>query len=397
MPTVKLTAKKLDSLKPSGNVQVDYFDGSLPGFSVRVSPAGRKTFTVMYRYAGKLRRLTIGRYPPLTLAGARDRAKEALREASKGLSDPATKKRQDRMGETFEDLCKEYLERHAKRKKRSWREDERRVNNVLVPKFGKARAKDITRAEIRAFLEKRVADAPIETNRLLALIRKVFNWAIENDILESSPCHRVPMPAEERQRDRVLSEDEIKKLWKALDEEDFSIAATFKLRLITAQRGGEVHTMKWTDMDFTTKWWTIPGELSKNGLPHRVPLSAAALRILEQLKKKDGGESEWIFQSHGDSGHLEYAQNAVVRLRKETGMDFRAHDLRRSAASHMASMGIPRLTIQKILNHVEKGVTAVYDRHGYDREKREALEAWGSKLQVIVSDLREVKAQKVNE
>ena len=166
------------------------------------------------------------------------------------------------------------------------------------------------------------------------------------------------MPAEERQRDRVLSEDEIKKLWKALDEEDFSIAATFKLRLITAQRGGEVHTMKWPDLDFAGKWWTIPGKFSKNKLPHRVPLSAAALRILEQLKK-DGGESEWIFPSHGDSGHLEYAQNAVVRLRKETGMDFRAHDLRRSAASHMASMGTPRLTIQKILNHVEKGGTCV--------------------------------------
>ncbi|MCZ6753101.1 MAG: Arm DNA-binding domain-containing protein, partial [Acidobacteria bacterium] len=123
MPTVKLTAKKLDALKPNAERQVDYFDQSLPGFNVRISPLGRKTFTLMYRFAGKLRRLTIGRYPPLTLADARDQAKDALRDASKGIFDPAAKKRQDRMGETFEDLCKEYLERHAKRKKRSWKED----------------------------------------------------------------------------------------------------------------------------------------------------------------------------------------------------------------------------------------------------------------------------------
>ena len=394
MPTVKLTAKRLDALKPNGDGQVEYFDESLPGFGVRVSPSGRKTFTLLYRFTRKLRRLTIGTYPPLTLADARDRAKDALREVSKGIADPAAKKRQERMGETFEDLCRQYLERHAKRKKRSWKEDERRINNVLVPKWGKVRAKDITRAEVRGFLEARAEGAPIEANRVHALMRKIFNWANENDILESSPCYRVPRPSEEQQRDRVLSEDEIKKLWRGLDGEDSLTAATFKLRLITAQRGGEVLTMKWPDIDFSADWWTIPGELSKNGLPHRVPLSAPALRILERLKR-DSGKSEWVFPSHGDSGHLENVQKAVTRLRKATGVDFRAHDLRRSAASHMASMGIPRLTIQKILNHAERGVTAVYDRHSYDAEKRTALDAWGNRLQVIVSDLREVKARKV--
>ncbi len=393
MPTVKLTAKKLDALRPNAERQVDYFDEGLPGFGVRVSPLGRKTFTLMYRFAGRLRRLTIGTYPTLTLANARDSAKDSLRDASKGIADPASKKRQDRMGETFKDLCNQYLERYAKKRKKSWKEDERRINNVLAPRWGTLRANDLTRAQVRAFLEKLAEDAPIEANRVHALIRKIYNWAIQNDILEASPCHLLPRPAEERQRDRVLSEDEIKRLWEAFDKEDSSIAATFKVRLITAQRGGEVQTMKWSDIDFAKGWWTIPREFSKNKLPHRVPLSTNVLRVLERLKN-DRGASEWIFPSHGDSGHLENVQKAVARLRKETGLDFRAHDLRRSAASHMASRGVPRLTIQKILNHAEKGATAVYDRHGYDQEKREALEAWGNRLQVIVSNLREVKTQR---
>jgi len=289
------------------------------------------------------------------------------------------------MGESFEALCKQYLERYAKKRKRSWKEDERRINNVLTPEFGSARAKHITRAEVRFLLEKLAADAPIEANRLHALIRKIFNWAIENDILESSPCHRLPRPSAEQQRDRVLSEDEIKKLWKALDHEHASIAATFKLRLITAQRASEVLAMTWSDVDLPSCWWTIPGEHSKNGLPHRVPLSAPAVSLLEELKKS-AGESEYTFSSHGQSGHLDNVQKAVARLRKATDLDFRAHDLRRTAASHMASIGIPRLTIQKILNHVERGVTAVYDRHSYDPEKKSALDKWGNHLQRIVSN-----------
>ena len=388
MPTLNLTAKKLDALKPIGDRQTDFFDAWLPGFAIRLSPSGRKTFTLLYRYAGKLRRLTIGTYPPLTLADARDRATDALREANKGIIDPVMQKRQARMGESFSDLAQQYLERYAKHKKRSWREDERRINNLLIPEWGTARAKDIARADVRAFLEKLAENAPIEANRVHALLRKIYNWLLEQDLVETTPCLRLPRPATERQRDRVLSEDEIKILWKALEEEGSLIAATFKLRLTTAQRGGEVLAMKWPDVDFSTGWWTIPGESTKNSLPHRVPLSAQSVRILKKIKET-AAHSDWVFPSPRGQGRIENVQKAMVRFRTASGVDFRAHDLRRTAASHMASMGISRLTIQKILNHVERGVTAVYDRHSYDAEKRQALEIWGKKIDVILAGKKE--------
>jgi integrase len=153
--------------------------------------------------------------------------------------------------------------------------------------------------------------------------------------------------------------------------------------LLTAQRGGEVLGMRWAEVDFSDGCWTIPEERSKNGLSHRVPLSKPALALLEK-ERLLRGESSWVFPSASGLSPLAGIQKAIQRVRRRAGIDLRGHDLRRTAASNMASMGIPRLVIARVLNHVETGVTAVYDRHSYDREKREALEAWGRRLEEIV-------------
>ncbi len=144
-------------------------------------------------------------------------------------------------------------------------------------------------------------------------------------------------------------------------------------------------------------WWMIPSEKSKNGLAHRVPLTPAAVKIFESIREKQKqskprNKSTWVFPARSGQGHLSTVQKSVEKIRERSGIkDFTAHDLRRTAASKMTGMGIPRLTVSKILNHVEPGVTAVYDRHSYDMEKREALEAWGHRLQLMVSDLYGVK------
>ncbi len=392
MPTIRFKARTLEALKPTQNAQVDYFDSSLPGFYLRISPGGRKTFGVIYRHAGRLRRMSFGTFPPLKLADARERAMEELRNAAKG-EDPATQKAQDREADSFEALAEDYLNRYAKPKKKSWKEDERIIDNKLNPVIGNITAKCVTRAQMRELLDGFAAKAPIEANRTLATARKIYNWAISQDLVESNPCHGISAPGVEHQRDRVLSEDEIKKLWKEFDEEKLGVSATFKLRLLTAQRGGEVFSVEWKELDLENAWWTIPGEKSKNGLAHRVPLSPAALSIFKdlrekQLRSKTRKNSSWVFPARRGRDHLTTAQKAVERIRERTKCkDFTAHDLRRTAASMMTGMGIPRLTVSKILNHVEPGVTAVYDRHSYDREKREALEAWSRRLQLLVSDL----------
>ncbi len=170
------------------------------------------------------------------------------------------------------------------------------------------------------------------------------------------------------------------------------MAAYYKLRLLTAQRGGEVASMRWQDVDLDAGWWTIPAGTSKNKLAHRVPLNQSALALVEALKvardERAEDEAEPAEQTReralyvlaGARGKRQQAEAAATF---ETA-DFRGHDLRRTAASYMASGGVPRLTISKLLNHVERGVTAVYDRHSYDTEKRAALDWWDIKLTAIL-------------
>lgn len=407
MPTINLTAAFVEKVKAKDK-RIDYFDTSLPGFSLRVSEKGIKTWCVSYRFGGKWTRYTFASFPVIKLAEARQTAADALHDVAHGIN-PATKKKVERNSETFDYLASEYLERHAKLKKKSWGEDERIIKTDLLPVFGGTRAKDITRRDVRALLDRKATTAPIMANRIRATLRKMFNWGILNEIVESNPVYLVPVPAKDRQRDRILTENEIKTVWKALDNEvrdaDKShrkrqafTAGSLKLRLLTAQRGGEVMSMEWTEID--GDWWTIPGTKTKNGLTHRVPLTPFALRITEDMKllaegegKKKKALSQFVFPSPKGNSPIANPQKALERLHKTTGISFRGHDLRRTAASMMTSMGIQRLTVQKILNHVEPGVTAVYDRHSYDKEKRQALESWSKRLMVLVSGLEEADAE----
>lgn len=395
MPSRNLTAPFVEKIRPADK-QIDYFDKSLRGLSLRVSPTGKKTWCVLYRFGGKLTRHTLGVYPIVKLADARKQATGALRDVSNKIN-PAEKKKADRTATTFRHLAAEYLERHAKRRKKSWRGDERIINKYLLPVFGETPAKDITRRDIRSLLDKIAVGAPIMANRIKAQLSKMFNFAVLEEIVTVNPAWLVPRPAAERPRDRVLSEDELKRVWRELDtwgaggwrKYRMLSGMILKLQILTAQRAGEVRGMAWHEIE--GDWWTLPGERSKNKKVHRIPLSTQAMRIIEDARAlAKENPSEYVFPGpHG--GAMASGQKPIERVRERTGIDFRGHDLRRTTASMMAGMGIPRLVISKILNHAEPGVTAIYDRHSYDREKREALEAWGKRLSVIVSDLVEVK------
>ncbi len=383
MPRINFTVRKIDSLRPPDKGQVDYWDTGLPGFGIRVSQGGRKSWVVMYRVGRRKRRLTLGSYPPMTLAEARKDAKAALVVAQKG-GDPAHEKKVARMAETFSQIAELYIEGHAKPNKKSWKLDEQALDRDVVPRLGTFRAKDITRRDIRDMLQDIVArGAPIQANRTFEIVRRLFNWAIGEDYLTTNPCQGISKPAKETRRDRVLKEDEIRAVWQAMEAEQPLVAAMFKLRLVTAQRGGEVASMTWEDLDLATGWWTIPAERSKNGLSHRVFLSPQALAVLEDVREQENG-SPWLFPSPKPGRHIEQLAQATKHIRERAGVEFVPHDLRRTAASCMTSMGIPRLTVKKILNHVETDVTATYDRHSYDQEKRQALEAWGARLNEIV-------------
>jgi integrase len=292
---------------------------------------------------------------------------------------------------TVEEVVREYLERHARPKKRSWREDARMLHRDVVPVWARRRARDVTARDVRRLLDAIVdRGAPIQANRTLAVMRRMFNWAAAPDRAMvpqgHNPCRGLERPAQETQRERVLTANELRALWQALDRETAEVASLFRLYVLTAQREAEVRTMRWADVDLADGWWTIPAARAKNGHAHRVPLSPATVAVLGALPV---GRSAWVFPSGRTRGCRGRPYKAMHRLRRMSGVgDFTPHDLRRTAASHMTSLGVPRLVVSKLLNHVERGVTAVYDRYGYDREKMEAAVVWARRIEMIVANRR---------
>lgn len=232
---------------------------------------------------------------------------------------------------------------------------------------------------------------------------------MDHDWLEANPAARVSKPTREVSRERVLTDDEIRRVWRVLEHFPTTaerpapgrkgakgpkddpicpvspaLAAALKIRLLTAQRGGEVVLMKWADVDLETGWWTIPGTDTKNAEPHRVPLVERARTIIRAQEKDE--EDEFVFVGRGASLR-DRAKKAPAAIARALNSDFRGHDLRRTAATRMAEAGVPRDHIAKVLNHLEGGAraTRVYDRHSYDSEKRMALEMWDRALTAILT------------
>jgi len=382
--STKLTDTVVRSLAPPPSGQRVVWDASLRRFGVRLSAGGSRAWVVKYKVRGKSRWLTLGTYPLVTLADARAKAREVLAMVVQG-ADPVGERQAERAAPTFAELADEYLERHARPKKRSWKLDERMLRRHVPRAWHSMPAHTITRRQVRELLDAIVVRTPIQANRVLALLRKIWNFGIKRDLVELNPCTLIDRPAVERQRERVLTADELRAVWSAAEAENAATATLFKLYLLTAQRGGELRAMEWSEVDLDSGWWVIPGEKAKNGLAHRVPLSPQAVDLLSTLRDGASG-STWVFPTPSTKGHHLNLHKPTARVRKRSGVDFVPHDLRRTVATFLTSeLGVSRLVVSKLLNHVESGVTKVYDRASYDREKRAALNAWGARLDAIVN------------
>jgi integrase len=387
----KFTDRSIGALKPKA-ARYEVWEGG--GFGIRVSPRGVKTWVWVYHFDGRPRRMTLGTYPELGVADAHVRLADARKLLAKG-TDPGAKtvadNKAERIAETVAELAAMYLDKWARPRKRSADEDERQLRKDVIPAWGRRKAKDITRRDVIALLDNIVdRGSPIAANRTLAVIRRMFGWALSRDIISASPCVAVKAPAKERRRDRVLSAEEIATFWRTLEGPELPISASIRLalkfQLVTAQRKGEVIRAAWSEFDLYQGVWTIPAEKAKNGLPHRVPLSPLAHAVLGEIAANRNG-SDWLFSSPKKDAPVggQSVDHAMRRHHEVLGTgDASPHDLRRTAASHMTSIGISRLVVSKILNHAEAGVTAVYDRHSYDAEKRAAFDAWSARLQEII-------------
>jgi integrase len=391
LPTIKFKARSIEALKAPKEGRVEHWSAELPGFGLRISKDNRRTWVALYRHQGRLRRFTIGTSPPLSLADAREKAEDILRAAARG-KDPAAEKKAERQADTVSELVDLYIERHAKLKKRSWKTDRRMLNRDVVPAWGARKVKDIRRRDVIDWLDKLMdRGAPIMANRTFEVVRKMFAFAEERDIIEVSPFHGVSKRAPENAREKVLTVDEIRAVWRAIQAEPPLLSGILTLRLLTAQRGGEVRAMRWQDIETDIEkveegvWWTIPGEFSKNGRAHRVWLSRPAIDVLKGVRRQHK-DPVWVFP--GKKGPQVVVWSSGSRVRKASNVEFVPHDLRRTAASYMTSIGISRLTVSKLLNHSDPSVTKVYDRYSYDAEKRRALDMWAQLLTDILSGTR---------
>ena len=395
-----LSATTLKALTPPPIGSVDYFDDFTPGLSLRVTANDVRTWTVFFRDRyGRQKRLSLGRFPAVLLADARELAREAQRKVAKG-GDPVVEKRTAREALTFGELAESYIENHAKPTKRSWAEDDRQLNADLLPKWRTRPALEITADDLLAVLNAKLRDgATVAANRVRALVSRIYTFGAEQRLVPASanPVIGVKKPTKETTRDRVLSDDEIRRIWEACATQNPYVCAWFRLRLVTAQRGGELLQMRWSDVDPKSHFWTIPGEFVKNAHGHRVYLSATARALLKTVPRREN--ATWVFPKTlmGDYKHVgrRLAQSTradIVAGPKVAGAararaDIRGHDLRRTAASLMASGGVPRFVISRVLNHSEeKDITSIYDRYSYDAEKRRAMEFWDRLLTAVLAN-----------
>lgn len=375
----KFTDLMIRNLQPPPKGRLLHTEGH--GLYLQVNAGGKKSWQFIYSWQGKQKWIPLGAYPGVSIAMARQRARGLQDFLDRGI-DPKAHRDEEDAAITVSQLIDIYIEKHAKPNKKSWPEDVRCLNKDVVPAWGARKAKDIKKRDAITLLESIAERAPIQSNNVLEVTRKVFNFGIERDLIEFSPFIGVKPISRRTPKTRTLKDDEIHRFWYGLDNTHISseIRRALKLILLTAQRPGEVIGMSWEEVDGS--WWHIPDERSKNGRGHRVYLTPFALELLGPRS------SGYVFTSPKGGKPIESnAVAAAVRknLEKFGIPAWTPHDLRRTAATMLAGLGFSNETIDRLLNHVTRGVIAVYNLHRYDDEKRKALEVWSDRVIAIVS------------
>ena len=389
LPKVVLTDRFAATCKAeNGEVQTDYFDAKTSGLALRVSSTGHKAWTLHYTSpsTGKRSRVGLGTYPSTSLAAARTAAREARAQVEAGQDPRAVLSARMSVAE----LVESYLEKHVRPNLRSARHVERRLRKNVLPVIGTMLASELHRRDINRVLDRMQArGCRTEANRTFEDMRAVFRWGMARGDIDRNPSDGMRAPAAEQVRDRVLNNGEIKHLWQALPEvlkKSKASQKIIKLCLITGQRVGEVAGMRRSELDLSAKTWTLPGARTKNKHQHSVPLSDLAVSIIKDAMVEG---SPFIFPSGNGPHPPDAVTRTIARAQERFGLaHWSAHDLRRTALTGMAIIGVSPIILGHIANHrttTRAGVTlAVYSKYAYDREKREALDKWAERLQAIV-------------
>jgi integrase len=398
------TDRFLKAIKPAPTgKRVLHLDAQTPGFGIRVTdnsaPGSIGSFVLVARFPGSdnptARR--IGDYPSMSLARAREIAREWREDLRQGV-DPKVKEErrrreeERRQAQTFAAAFEAYADDRLSQL-RSGEAVRSTVRRLAYPKWGDRPMEEIRRADVGELIRGvKNGTGPIAANRLLAYLKTFFLWAIDEEIIDDSPAATVKRPVSEkdRARDRVLTDTELRAIWRACDD--------------LGQRRPVVGAMKWAELDLRNKVWTLPKGRTKANRSHEVPLSDAVIKVITSAQRLAGSEYVFSTGTHrtGDSNEIapvsgwgkakEHLDRAVAaKMLEIAGADaaviepWHLHDLRRTCATRLGKLGVSRVVIAKVLNHAIPGVTSTYDHHSYDLEKKAALDRWASHLLGIVN------------
>ncbi|MFH5884094.1 tyrosine-type recombinase/integrase [Halalkalibaculum sp. DA3122] len=399
MPKKKLTHQFIEALN-APEKPTTYYDETEKGLQLRLSKAGTKTFTYRYYFNSKQRRIKIGTFPAKSLKEARKDVTKIKAKVDMGIDPQAERQKRKRETdpETFKEVAQEFKEKYLPTLRETTREEYKRIIDVeLVPKLGKYPIKEISKNQIISMLDDKAygkKPAPVMANRIRARLSKIFSFAVNRGLADVNLVSSIPKYNKtkkggkvEKRRNRYYKPEEIQDLWEYFEQLNEPTQSVFKMLLIAGQRKTETMQMKWEDIRGDV--WTIPAALAKNKEEHLVPLSDMALDLIEKMRPVTG-DSDYVFASPKlDNQPLQSVKRAVRYTKKDSGVsDFRPHDLRRTVATYMAKLNVDRTVLGKILNHKglagDDQVTAIYDRHGYMKEKRQAMNRWSNHLQNIL-------------
>jgi integrase len=417
MPKRTLNDRVVKTLKPAEpGKRYDVMDALVPGFGVRVTDRGNRTFILVARFPGKTNptRRAIGDVGVITLEGARNKARDWL-QMIEGKKDPGIEEERAKRAElrkqehTFEAVAEEFIKRHVSKTRKAV-VVAREIRREFIDRWGKRPIADIDQLDVKAALRetldrsalrparKRQQPTPnlYQAHNLLVHIRSLFNWAIaQGDYgLDRSPCDRLKpkmVIGKKEARTRVLRDDEMRRMWRAADQMGYPYGRLFQFLALTGQRKSEVAEARWSEFDLKAKLWTIPAKRMKADAAHVVPLTQEALDLLESLPRFKSGD--FLFSTSSGRKPVNSFSKAKLRIDElisgdddRPAMDeWRIHDIRRTMRTGLSAFPVSDLVRELVIAHTRPGLHKVYDQYAYLDEKRQALELWSARLRSIVT------------
>ena len=418
MPARRLTESSVEKTKPTADRR-EIPDSLLPGLYLVVQPSGAKSWAVRARIDRKPFKHTIGPWPRFKLKDARDLARAALRKAAEGIDPTEAKRRED--NRAVPTVITNFLAAYRDGvRKRTFTEVRRILRKEVEPKWKRRDIDHIKRADIRALLDGIVdRGAPIQANRVHAVISRLFKWCVEHELIEASPAIGIAQRVPNRARDRVLDAGELVAVWNAADklggappnsamplEVARNVSTAIKLLILLGQRRSEVTNMEWSELDLDAGLWSLPGARCKNGNAHTVPLSPQAVALLKAIRQGAGNPAgdgcsgsdsadvsagnpapRYVFGPRGLKLRQRHI-DALLELLPADMPHWTLHDIRRSVASGLQKLRVPLPVTEKILNHVSgsfAGVAGIYHRDDMIDQTREALNTWGFHVTALVT------------